>query len=102
MRLAALAMAAVLLAACGGSTSPVPISYRSFIEQVQAGNVRSITAAGRAVSGRFKHPVTYPPTADSRSTTFSVQIPTYTPIDPLVRVLNKEGVRISGLRRASG
>jgi hypothetical protein len=87
--LAALAGTIVLIAACGGSTSPVPISYRTFIEQVQAGSVRSIAAAGRTVTARFQHPVTYPPTSNSKSINFSVQIPTYTPVDPLVQLLDK-------------
>ena len=82
-----------MIAACGGSSAPVPISYRSFIEQVQAGNVRSVSAAGRAISGTFKHPVTYPPTAHSKTVTFSVEVPTYTPVAPLERLLRRERVK---------
>lgn len=89
-----------MVAACGGSSAPVPISYRSFIEQVQAGNVRSVSAAGRAISGTFKHPVTYPPTAHSKTIKFSVELPTYTPIAPLARLLRREQVRVSGLKRS--
>ena len=89
-----------MVAACGGSSAPVPISYRSFIEQVQAGNVRSVSAAGRAISGTFKHPVTYPPTADSKTVKFSVELPTYAPVAPLERLLRRERVRISGLKRS--
>ena len=102
-RLAALALAvlvALTVAACGGGSSPVPISYRSFIEQVQAGNVRSISAVGRAISGTFKHPVTYPPTANAKTARFSVEVPTYAPVAPLVRLLRRERVRVSGLRRS--
>lgn len=93
--------AALMIAACGGSSSPVQISYRSFIEQIQAGNVRSISAAGRAISGRFKHPVTYPPTASTKTVNFSVEIPTYVPKAPVVRLLKRERVRVSGLGRSS-
>jgi hypothetical protein len=78
----------------------VPISYRSFIAQVQAGNVRSISAVGRAISGTFKHPVTYPPTAHAKTASFSVEIPTYAPVAPLVQLLRRERVRVSGLRRS--
>jgi hypothetical protein len=102
-RLSALALAvlvALIITACGGGSSSVPISYRSFIEQVQAGNVRSISAAGRAIAGTFKHPVTYPPTAHAKTARFSVEIPTYAPVAPLVRLLRRERVRVSGLRRS--
>lgn len=104
MRLAAVvaaALSAVTLAACGGSSSSVQISYRSFIEEVQAGNVRSISANGSAISGTFKHPVTYPPTAQTKSIKFSVEIPTYTPKAPVVQLLRKERVRVSGLGSSS-
>lgn len=104
MRLAAVvaaALSAVMLAACGGSSSSVQISYRSFIEEVQAGNVRSISANGRAISGTFKHPVTYPPTAQTKSIKFSVEIPTYTPKAPVVQLLRREQVRVSGLGSSS-
>jgi hypothetical protein len=102
-RLAAPALAvlvALMVAACGGGSSPVPISFRSFIEQVQAGNVKSISAVGRAISGRFKHPVTYPPTAHAKTASFSVEIPTYAPVAPLVRLLRRERVRVNGLKRS--
>jgi hypothetical protein len=102
-RLAALALGvlvALMVAACGGGSSPVPISFRSFIEEVQAGNVKSISAVGRAISGTFKRPVTYPPTAHGKSASFSVEIPTYAPVAPLVRLLRRERVRVSGLRRS--
>ncbi|MGN6168087.1 MAG: hypothetical protein ACTHQQ_07920 [Solirubrobacteraceae bacterium] len=92
---------ALTLAACGGSSSLVPISYRSFIEEIQAGNVRSISVSGRAVSGTFKHPVTYPPTAQTKTSKFSVEIPTYTRKAPVVRLLKRERVRVSGLGRSS-
>ncbi|HEY3946957.1 MAG TPA: ATP-dependent metallopeptidase FtsH/Yme1/Tma family protein [Solirubrobacteraceae bacterium] len=104
MRLAAVvavALTAVTLAACGGSSSSVQISYRSFIEEIQAGNVRSISANGRAISGTFKHPVTYPPTAQTKSIKFSVEIPTYTPKAPVVQLLRRERVRVSGLGSSS-
>jgi ATP-dependent Zn protease len=104
MRIAAVvaaALTAVTLAACGGGSSSVQISYRSFIEQVQAGNVRSISAHGRAIAGTFKHPVTYPPTAQTKSVRFSVEIPTYTPKAPVVQLLKRERVRVSGLGSSS-
>jgi hypothetical protein len=104
MRPAALVSAvlsAVSLAACGASSSSVQISYRSFIEEVQAGNVRSISANGRAISGTFRHPVTYPPTAQTKSIRFSVEIPTYTPKAPVVQLLRRERVRVSGLGSSS-
>ncbi|HZO79969.1 MAG TPA: ATP-dependent metallopeptidase FtsH/Yme1/Tma family protein [Solirubrobacteraceae bacterium] len=99
--LTAAALTAITLAACGGSSSSVQISYRSFIEEIQSGNVRSISANGRAISGTFKHPVTYPPTAQSKSMRFSVVIPTYTPKAPVVQLLKKERVRVSGLGSSS-
>jgi ATP-dependent Zn protease len=94
-------LSAVTLAACGGSSSSVQISYRSFIEEVQAGNVRSVSADGRAISGTFRHPVTYPPTAQSKSIEFSVEIPTYTPKAPVVQLLRKKRVRVSGMGSSS-
>jgi hypothetical protein len=94
--LAVAGLVALSIAACGASSAPVPISYRSFIEQVQAGNVRSISAAGRAISGTFKHPVTYPPTAHSKTLKFSVQLPAYAPVAPLERLLKRERVSVTG------
>ena len=105
IRLAGLAMAllvALVLGACGGSSSPVQISYVSFIQEVEAGNISSISASGRQIVGTFEHPVTYPPTAQTKSTRFLVELPTYTPIRPLERLLRKERVRIIGLRHSSG
>jgi hypothetical protein len=52
--------------------------------------------------GTFKHPVIYPPTAQSKSTRFSAEIPTFTPIRPLVRLLKKERVTINRPRGSSG
>jgi ATP-dependent Zn protease len=99
--LVAAVLVALMLAACGGSSSSVEISYRSFIEQVQSGNVRSVSAAGRAISGTFKHAVTYPPTAQTKSVRFWVEIPTYAPKAPVVRLLKTERVRMSGLGGSS-
>jgi ATP-dependent Zn protease len=36
---------------------PAPIPYSSFLDQLDAGNIASVTFQGTQIDGRFKHPV---------------------------------------------
>jgi cell division protease FtsH len=44
--------------------APVTVPYTLFKEQVGKGNVESIYSQGESITGRFKVPITYPPTTE--------------------------------------
>jgi FtsH Extracellular len=44
--------------------APVTVPYTLFKEEVGKGNVEAIYSQGESITGRFKTPVTYPPTAE--------------------------------------
>jgi FtsH-like protein len=55
----------VVMAKAGG---PAPLPYSTFLDQLEAGNVASVTFQGTAINGRFNHPLdsTHPDTFSSR------------------------------------
>jgi cell division protease FtsH len=62
----------------GQTTQRVSIPYTLFIQQVQAGNVASISAQGDTIQGQFKQPVGYTPP----NTTQAVQVSTFGTVQP--------------------
>ena len=50
----------------GQSTQRVSIPYTLFSQQVQAGNVASISPQGDTIQGQFKQPVSYTPPNTTR------------------------------------
>jgi hypothetical protein len=77
--LAALLAAALILLVVVAVTvweRPAPMSYSAFFEQLEAGNVASVTLRGTEVTGRFKRPVAGTvSTGTGQRDTFSGRIP---------------------------
>jgi len=74
--------------------SRVRVPYSPFfLQQVQAGHVKSITSTGAAVQGTFTQPESY---AGSKATTlFSTQIPMFADTNSLAQLLQSKGVVIN-------
>jgi cell division protease FtsH len=67
-----------------------------FLEQVRAGNVRTITSTGAAVQGEFKRPVRYPARANgTRTKQFTTEVPAFAATASLSRLLQSKGVVIN-------
>jgi hypothetical protein len=49
--------APLLFSALSGQQPTIGLSYTSFLQQVQQGNVKDVTLTGNAVSGDFKTPL---------------------------------------------
>ena len=96
-------MAVVLLAinyvAASRSLGPaarVRVPYLpTFVKQVEAGNVKSITSRGESIQGEFKRAVTYPPKpaeGAGTSTQFATHVPAFADTSALTQILAKHGV----------
>jgi cell division protease FtsH len=89
----------VLLFQPGSSSQPrvkVPFSP-FFINEVQAGQVKSISAKGDTVQGTFTTKLRYPPN-DSKATAttlFSTQVPTFWSNQELTQLLQSKGVQVN-------
>jgi len=104
--LALLILNAVLTGFYYGVTAKprVSIPYSpTFIGQVQAGNVATVTATQAAVQGTFKHAVRYP--ANDRNavatTQFATLIPDFANVDSLDQLLQQKGVVVTAKPPAS-
>ena len=74
------------------------IPYRpTFIAQVQAGNVKTITATDTVIHGTFKHAISYRPSGAKavRTTEFATQIPDFANNGSLDRLLADNGVVVT-------
>jgi cell division protease FtsH len=78
--------------------------YPTFINQVDAGNVSSISSTGNSVQGTFKTAVKYP--SDSKTahptTNFSTQIPSFANGSSLQNLLQTHGVTINAHPLSTG
>ncbi len=88
------------------SPSPrVSVPYSpTFINQVQSGNVSSISSTGNSIQGMFKTAVKYPPDSQSAPSTtlFSTQIPSFANGTNLQNLLEQKGVTINAHPLSSG
>jgi cell division protease FtsH len=78
--------------------APIRVPYSpTFLNQVQANNVKSISSTGDSVSGTFKTAVRYPAneTSVAPSTNFTTQIPSFANQTALFDSLTKDGVTIN-------
>jgi cell division protease FtsH len=69
----------------------------TFVKQVDAGNVTSISSRGNSIQGDFKRPVTYPPKPDKdakTSTHFTTHVPAFADTTTLARSLANHGVTV--------
>jgi cell division protease FtsH len=75
--------------------APIRIPYSpTFLNEVQAKNVSTISSTGDAISGTLKKQIAYPQGAKP-STNFSTQIPSFADDTTLFSSLRKEGVTIN-------
>src|SRR5881409_2650628 len=75
-----------------GQPPTVTISYNSFLDQVNAGNVASITSTGESITGVAKQPVK--DSSGTSSTKFQTQRPAFAN-DDLMKVLQEHNVVIN-------
>jgi ATP-dependent Zn protease len=69
-------VAAVLVVAVEKSGKGAPMPYSTFLDQLEAGNVASVTFNGMEIDGHFKHPLDSPlPTGTTQRDTFRSTVP---------------------------
>jgi cell division protease FtsH len=75
-----------------------------FLQQVNAGNVASITVKGTAVQGVFVHAVRYPPTDKTvkPATNFATEVPAFADTQALMKLLVSKGVVINAQPLSTG
>jgi len=57
----------------------VAIPYSpTFLDQVQAGNIRLISSKGTSIQGTFRNAVKYPNSSSKPTTLFSTELPAFT------------------------
>jgi cell division protease FtsH len=104
--LALLALNIILASSLPSSTAPtrVKIPYNpTFLQQVHAGNVVSISSKGQSVDGTFRKAVRYPPNSTAKPTTlFSTQIPAFANNNALIALLESKGVVINASAPSTG
>src|SRR2546426_7987570 len=89
--------APLLFSALGAQQVTINLSYTSFLQQVQQGNVKDVTLTGNAVSGDFKTPLHEPQSGTSSTTTYA-RFSSYVPEtgDPtLLPSLEKNSVQVT-------
>ncbi len=72
----------------------IPVPYTTFIAQVRAGNVASVTATGDTIQGEFKTPVPSPDDPTVTATSFRTERPTFA-TDDLLTLLQSQGVVVN-------
>ncbi len=78
--------------------------YPTFVNEVQSGNVTSISSTGNSIQGTFKTAVKYPSSSQSAqpTTLFSTQIPAFANSNQLSELLQKQNVTINAHALSSG
>src|SRR2546423_1726115 len=90
--------APLLFSGLGAQQSTINLSYTSFLQQVQQGNVKDVTLTGNSVSGDFKTPLHQQQGGSGNGTAAYSQFSSYVPEtgDPtLLPLLEKEGVQVT-------
>jgi cell division protease FtsH len=97
----AVVLLAINYAAASRSLGPaerIRVPYLpTFLRQVEAGNVESITSRGDSIQGEFARKVTYPPkpAEDAKtSTEFTTHVPAFADTSALAQALAKHGVTV--------
>jgi cell division protease FtsH len=82
-----------------GPAARIRVPYLpTFVKQVGAGNVKSISSRGDSIQGEFKRAVTYPPKPakeGERSTRFTTHVPAFADTSSLTQALAKHGVTVA-------
>jgi cell division protease FtsH len=90
--------APLIFSSLSGQQSTVNLSYTSFLQQVQQGNVKDVTLTGNSVSGDFKTPIHQPQSGTGSNTATYPRFTSYVPEtgDPnLLPLLEKNGVQVN-------
>src|SRR5947209_8909428 len=90
--------APLLFSSLSAQQSTINLSYTSFLQQVQNGNVKDVTLTGNSVSGDFKTPLHQPQGGSGNGTAAYSQFTSYVPEtgDPnLLTSLEKNGVSVT-------
>ena len=75
----------------------------TFLEQVQAGNVASISSQGTAIQGTLRKAIRYPSNSTAAATSlFSTYLPEFTNNSELLALLQKQGVVINAKSPSTG
>jgi cell division protease FtsH len=86
----------LLFGSLGGQQPTISLSYTSFLQQVQQGNVKDVTLTGFSVSGDFKTPLNQ---TSSGTTTSYPRFSSYVPEtgDPtLLSTLEQNNIQVTG------
>ena len=102
--LALLVVNIIVATADHGQAPRVTIPYSpTFLAQVKAGNVVSISSKSAAVQGTFRNLVRYPPGSTAEPTTlFATQVPAFANDDALLSLLQAEGVVVKASPPSGG
>jgi cell division protease FtsH len=87
----------VLASSLNTQPSRVAIPYSpTFLDQVNAGNVSSISSKGTSIQGNFRNPVRYPANSSATpATLFSTEIPEFANDNQLLALLRSKSVEIN-------
>ncbi len=88
----------LIFSSIGGQQTTINLSYTSFLQQVQQGNVKDVTLNGNAVSGDFKTPIQQQQNGSGNGTATYSRFTSYVPEtgDPnLLPLLEKNGVQVT-------
>jgi cell division protease FtsH len=88
----------LIFSSIGGQQTTINLSYTSFLQQVQQGNVKDVTLNGNAVSGDFKTPFHQQQNGSGNGTATYSRFTSYVPEtgDPsLLPLLEKNGVQVT-------
>ncbi len=88
----------LIFSSIGGQQTTINLSYTSFLQRVQQGNVKDVTLNGNAVSGDFKTPIHQQQNGSGNGTATYSRFTSYVPEtgDPnLLPLLEKNGVQVT-------
>jgi cell division protease FtsH len=86
----------VTLVYSASSQPRIDVPYRpTFLEQVETGNVESITAKGHTIDGTFGQAVQDPSNAETTAKDFSTEVPEFADTDELDALLLENGVEVN-------
>ncbi len=93
----------VLASALQTTPASVRIPYSpNFLEQVQSGNVSSISSKGSSIQGEFRKEVRYPDSAAKPVTRFVTELPEFVDNKTLLQLLQSKHVVINATAPSSG
>ena len=95
----------VLASTLHTTTQPVRVRIPyspTFLAQVNAGNVSSISSKGTTVQGNFRNPVHYPNSTSTPASEFTTELPEFANNNQLLALLQKKGVVINASSPSTG